>query len=176
MKDGEFLCYCRFKRSILQVRNKCLHALWCGGKCRMRPRYSVTPRIKAGLDATDWGFVWSCEIMFRVNLASRTYSTFLCSTVCVLSNILYDICSHRSGKHIAYPLFSCKVEFRIHFNVILRQTLAVNIIIVINSGNARRVKIVKNLLSYNYPTAVVVRNGGFMFVVKGSLFRKLESQ
>jgi len=62
--------------------------------------------------------------------------------------------------------------------VILRQTLAVNVlfIIVINSCNARRVKIVKNLHSYNYATAVVVRNGGYMFVVKGSLFRKLESQ
>ena len=61
------------------------------------------------------------------------------------------------------------------FNVILRQTLAVNIlfIIVINSGNARRVKIVKSLHSYNYATAVVVRNGGFLFVVKRSLFRKL---
>lgn len=100
-------------------------------------------------------------------------------TICVLSNTLCDICSQRSGKYIAYPLFSRKVEFRIHFNVILRQILAVNnlFIVVINSGNARRVKIMKSLLhSYNYATAVVVRNRGFLFVVKGLLFRKLESQ
>lgn len=96
-----------------------------------------------------------CCLVLRNNIRSSKpgladlQHIFMFHNLC--SNALCDVCSHRSGKHIAYPLFGWKVEFRIHFNVILLQTLTINIlfIIIINSGNARRVKIVKNLHSYN---------------------------